>query len=248
METKRNIRKLVATALCVFLILTFVSVGAAAEGKGGVFGRPGAVEVLFERAEITDKTILLERAKAGITDYNFTNKRKSTVKNPLTGEIEELETVDTTQLLSVKRNPDGSIDVDRSTTTIGLLSSYSRTRDNNYYPGYSVYVYSTIYWTETNCGCHGQKHIKLTQATGAYQRLDSQVTITNRNTRTAQFGTGCFGTANYTAFSTASSFTHNVPSGQPAVNTWSDLNNVGCNMSCRVTRGSQHWDVDVYNM
>lgn len=214
-----------------------------------------ASKVIYQDEEITDPSLLLERAKNGITDKNNKGSyklEKNTDKitpdnsnmNDSDFDIEDIEHYSTTQKLKVLMDDSGTSVTEYVTTDIILMAGGGSNYEYDNDGSYSVKAYSTVYWTEASGG-----QVVVTKGTGGWTVLDSQARISNRKVKIGSSGinqTNVYVTQVMDKAPTSSSFSYSTPSSWiPVLIT--DYSQSGVTTTCTITRGTQSWTFSFAN-
>jgi len=182
MKLKMKLKNITISAICLSVMLSIYILPAPAQAQDnkGI----GTQKIVYEQKEITDKEILLERAKKGISDTDNNEIKEIDVKNARTGEVKKAKLYTTTQKLKAEMLTSGGTRETFATTTIAEYDgSRSNSGDDE---SYSVKAYSTFYWNEEN---HNNiKHLRLINATGSWVSSDSQIRTLYHKARLLAFG------------------------------------------------------------
>ena len=145
----------------------------------------------IQNEEITDVDILYQRAKNGITDLHLEQVPKAELKNVKTGEILDVDTFSTTQLLEAKTLGDGKQQKIYATTTfadVGPDSDPVKWPKEDWDKTISVRAWITLYIKVYE---HDRiEYWGLQGAEGGWDNIDpSRIKIIKREKVTGQSGT-----------------------------------------------------------
>ncbi|MDI3529159.1 MAG: hypothetical protein PWQ23_978 [Thermoanaerobacter sp.] len=158
------------------------------------------IKIIEKHKEISDLNLLTKRAKEGVTDLKLKQPAVWVFKNLQTNEEKYVQSLDTTQLLSVYEISSGIVreykttfildvnndnlkpDASINPSAVGSGSNYKSAWD----PSLSVKAYSTIYWETYDI--NGYEHITLTAVSGGWIVEDPTVWLSSREVYVSQNG------------------------------------------------------------
>ncbi|XZF77797.1 hypothetical protein ACSBO6_09700 [Bacillus sp. AL-1R] len=219
--------------------------------------------VIFKAKEISDKNVLLSRAKTGITDNSEMDENMNTLmevkdKNGKSVHISKKDVKITTQKLKTVKKEKNTV-VESYVTTVFSEASFERKNGEistleydigkgALDPTLSVYSYSRVYYNIIMVGT--VKHYDLVKATGYWTLQDATTGIKNTNVTLQQYGYTNVGGNRIVngsqKFDVGTSFTVNAdPDWVPVFKyTGSVVNAV---QRCTITEGSSSWSATFIN-
>jgi hypothetical protein len=252
--------KLLMLSACLFTIFS-IPMSAFAQGNSSIsnIDKPKH-NVIFSKAEIKDKDLLLERAKKGISDSDI-SKLPASLKNQhfvLTdnkGNKKPIKTVLTTQLLSEVQTPEGNIQNyalnvisdNKVSSVISPLATGGSQSNDGYDATYGVQSYSTIYYSIVFAS---PNQMRLDRVTGGWSLLDGSLALSNKSVVYGTTGTGTNSlpvTQSATKYPSGWSFDYSTGFSKYVLagGTWRPV--IGATTKCTISRGGSSWTFSMNN-
>jgi hypothetical protein len=243
-------KKIVSVLLIMTLALSASSLGFAGNQEK-------VIKNTKKYEEITDLEVLHKRAeeKKSDLDDDYTKgkeKKNAIMKNNKTGEVIELETIHTTQLLSETKaiSLDNSIEATNNyATTYFATASLDGTQNASDWDEETkgVMAYSTIYWAQTT-DSRGQTTVYMTKATGGWDKADGTISVLDREVLIGQNGVDENGpVTNQDVVKNPSglTFSYTVNFSRPVLVEFIPV--VGITTDATLSRGTASWHLQLVN-